>query len=65
VFALATLLAAGPTALAQKPSHVVALAGYYTPDGFQHAIVATANGQVLEVYFSPAKGIFQDVLAQF
>jgi hypothetical protein len=44
---------------------VVALAGYYTPDGYQHALVATANGQVHEVYFNPTKGISQDVIAHF
>jgi photosystem II stability/assembly factor-like uncharacterized protein len=48
---------------------VVALAGYYTPgDGFEHAIVATSDGKVSEVFFGNPKypgEKGQDVLARF
>lgn len=42
------------------------LAGYYTDfDSNQHAIVATADGSVNEIYFNPTTGIFKDVLGYF
>jgi 2-keto-3-deoxy-6-phosphogluconate aldolase len=42
------------------------LAGYYTDsDGYQHAIVATSDGVVHEVFFNPAAGIGEDDLAQY
>jgi hypothetical protein len=42
---------------------IVGIAGYYAlSDKYQHVIVATKDGTITEVYFSP-KGIFRDVLA--
>jgi hypothetical protein len=59
----------GPVA-AFAPGSIVALAGYEGPpgDGFEHAIVATRDGKVSEVYFGNPKfpgAKSQDVLAQF
>jgi hypothetical protein len=51
------------------PNSIVALAGYQTPnDHFEHALVATRDGQVSEVFFGNPKfpgGKGQDVLARF
>jgi hypothetical protein len=42
---------------------VLGVTAYYTPvDGFRHAIVALASGQIWEVYYQPKYGIFQDLL---
>jgi hypothetical protein len=45
---------------------ITSVAGYFTPsDGFQHAIAATSEGQLHEVYFNPQTGIFRDILGCF
>ena len=46
-------------------SALVSVAGYYTPDGFRHAIVAKTNGDLHEIFFSPQSGIGVDRLACF
>src|SRR5690348_11746223 len=52
--------------LEQRVVPTAALAGYYTDnDNFQHAIVATTDGNINEVFFNPQTGIHQDVLANF
>src|SRR5690348_16917812 len=35
---------------------IKALAGYFTPDGYRHAIVGTSDGKLNEVFFSPQTG---------
>src|SRR6266496_1394460 len=42
------------------------IASYYTPnDKFRHAIVATTEGNLFEVFYNPAQGIGRDHLACF
>ncbi|HJQ67763.1 MAG TPA: hypothetical protein VKA70_02255 [Blastocatellia bacterium] len=44
---------------------IIDVGGYFTaPDNFQHAIVSN-DGSLYEIYFDPAKGIFQSNLARF
>jgi hypothetical protein len=55
--------------LAHFSGGILGLAGYYNPsDGYQHALVATGDGTVHEVFFgNPQDGyvIHQDTLARF
>jgi subtilase family serine protease len=56
------LALAQPQDVLAQFTNVVSVAGYYTPnDGFQHAIVATGDGKVHEVFFDPTKGVFQGI----
>jgi hypothetical protein len=69
---IAVLPSTGPTTetihvdrLAQLKG-VLCLAGYYAADDdIQHAIVATADGNLTEVYWKPGQGVHQDVLTYF
>jgi hypothetical protein len=48
-----------PTAVLPVQAHsVVNVAGFHTPDdGYRHGIVATTDGKVSEVFYSPAIGV--------
>jgi hypothetical protein len=46
-------------------SQVVALASYYTADGYQNVIVATANGDVSELWWQGGAAVGQGVIGHF
>ncbi len=51
----------------QPASHISAgVGGFYTDDDqYRHAIVATTNGDVHEIFYSPAIGIHDSVIAHY
>lgn len=70
---IAALPSTGPGAetihldtLTQFGIGIVGLTGYYAKDdGAQHVIVGTTDGTLTEVYWKPAQGVHQDLLARF
>lgn len=55
----------GEGVLAPLPSASRAVAGYATPEGYQHAIAATADGSVTELYWLGDAPAAQNQLARF
>ncbi len=47
---------ASPTPPPSPDSLIHSVAGYFTPDGFRHAIAATTTGKLREVFFSSESG---------
>ena len=43
---------------------IQSVSGYFTPDGFRHAFVATTAGNLHEIFFKPNKGIDELLLYQ-
>jgi hypothetical protein len=63
---LAALFLVGGEPATWAVDSVTVVGGYYTlKDRFQHAIVATTDGGLHEVYFDPQRGIFSDDLGCF
>jgi hypothetical protein len=59
-----TLLCLHPNLNAQ--GKVQSVGGYFsTKDNYQHALAATDDGTLYEVYFDPLRGIFRDELGCF
>ena len=55
----------GQGVLGHLPGRVEAVAGYTSPDGYQHAIAATNDGTITELYWQGSGQVSSGVLTQF